>query len=248
LKKVLLILALLAAALSIGVSAFTGAGHAKAPRFEPQPASNFVSCSPSTCGGGNGVDCNNGFDGSTYHNYAGYWKNTSPGIGNSISATVNMVSSTITSTGGDTAVWTGTDNGGGGSGHWIQAGLYRTGTFLHKYVEWQGSTYHLVDLGAASFNTNYAVTITHVANGQWKGEVGGSSWVETDTTDSGLANTQTTTESLDNNPSVSCNGIDAVLTNMNPARNTMTVDNTPPDFVENVGAATFEGVQLQVGS
>jgi hypothetical protein len=158
-----------------------------------------------------------------------------------------MYASHITSTGVATAAWTGVDEGT--SGRWIQAGVDYFSTGPQRYIEWNdGTTDHLLSQGSATLGTSYSVTITHVSNGVWKATVGGSPWVQTSTLSGTMIETQTTTESQEQNPNVSCNLVDGIFTSMNPARNTMTNGTEAPDFVENVGATNFEGVQDQQGN
>jgi hypothetical protein len=233
-------------------AALTLAGVVGSTAYADGNPPTTVPCFEGGCGGGDGVDCNNNYnvigDG-LYRNYAGYRKQTIPAIGSSITVNIKMVSSQITSTGVGTAAWTGVDGTGGTLGHWIQAGLwYSPGMGLERYVEYEDDTHHTTYVGSASFGTSYAVTVTHVANGVWKAQVGGSSWVQTPTMSGTMLETQTTTESQERDPLTSCNGLDVVFTSMSPARNTMNIDVDPPDYVENVGSATFEGVQLQTGS
>jgi hypothetical protein len=227
------------------VSSAKAAHRSSIVPFGPAPTAPFVLCGPG-CGGGDGVDCNNNYDSTVpaYRNYSGYYKETVPSVGSSISANIEMVSSHITSTGLATAAWTGVD----GSGGWIQAGIadYPSGPQL--YIEWNNGVEHYTNEGAASFGTNYSVVITHTASNTWQATVGGAGPVSTSSIGS-PSETQTQTESQDQVPGTSCNAVDAIFTTMSPARNTMHVDDhMAPDYVENVGAATFEGVQLQYGS
>lgn len=211
----------------------------------------FVFCGPGCGGGGDGVHCDNNYNSAgdhLYRNYAGYYKSTVPAIGSSITANVEMYSSHITSTGVATAAWTGVDEGTSPD-RWMQSGVALDSSGPYKYIEWSdGTTRHLTSEGSAAYRTSYSVTITHVSNGVWKATIGGSPWIQTSTLSGTMTGTQTTTESQEQNPNVSCNGVDAIVTSMNPARNTMTSITEIPDFVENVGAATFEGVQGQQGS
>lgn len=242
-----LLLALLAAGLLTVSAGATTAGTKPrfTPVFTPLPSSPLVLCGPGCGGGGDGVDCNNNYDPSqgVYRNYTGYYKETIPAVNGSISANIDMVSAHITSTGDAVVAWTGVD----GSGGWIQGGLDATPSGLLRYVEWNNGTEHFSSVGSASYGTAYSVVVTRTASGTWQASVGGSTPISTSSIGTPVE-TQTHTESLDEVPGTSCNGLDAIFKSMSPARNTMTNDTEAPDYIENLGAATFEGVQLQYGS
>jgi hypothetical protein len=253
-KKALLLFVALVTALGVAVSASSTTASKKV-MFGPPV--HFPVCGP-TCGdgGGDGVHCDNhhSIAEGLYRTYTGYDKFTGiPGIGGSLTMNVELTNSTydhLTSHGVAIAAWTGVN---GTAGEWIQAGLDITSNgSVRRYVEWNPDGTlahdHNIDVGAASFGTAYAVTITHVSNGVWKGSVGGSSWVTSDVMPGTMNQITTTTESQDKSPYTDCNAVDAIFTTMNPARNTMQIASEAPDFNENIGAANFEGVQVQQGS
>lgn len=200
--------------------------------------------------------------GSQFLNYEGY-SHSPPGIGSTASATIDTKSINVYVTDGDGASWVGVDSGNAasydptgcvnGTGNtgiaWIQAGLLDgCGASPRLYVEYKPNLdhcAHLIDEGAASYNTNYGVAVTHVASGQWSATVNGSS-PGILTLGGSMTNTNFVTEARSDTIGQTTE-IDAVFSNTQPWT-TSSMSAIPPInndvYLTNVTANGFEAVQF----
>lgn len=242
--------AILVISAGVAMAAVVGSSKAAGPSAPTVPFVPSTFCSPSTCGGGDGINCDNNYSSTYggYYNYAGYYRSASPSPGGSISGTVKMNSDHLTVSGNHTAAWIGQSNSAGTL--WIQAGVLNEGGGLRLYIEKWGPTtnisdYQAIDEGPASYGTSYAVTITKVAGTTttWKATVGSAAPFQQNLGFSG-ATEEWTSESFDKNYS-NCDGLDATFASVSPARTQMNGQvTTAPDFIENLTNTGWESVQL----
>lgn len=201
--------------------------------------------------------------GSQFLNYEGY-SHSPPGIGSTASATIDTKSINVYVTDGDGASWVGVDSGNAdsydpqncvnGTGNtgiaWIQTGLengYGTSP-PHLYIEYKPNLdhcAHLIDEGAASYNTSYSASVTHIASGQWSATVNSSS-TGTLTLGGSMTNTNYVTEARSDTIGQTTE-VDAVFSNTQPWT-TSSMSAIPPInndvYLTNVTTHGFEAIQL----
>lgn len=228
-KYALIIFAALALAVAAIVGTWSGAAKAGGGQNIPMPPSQaqiqaaqqgggagpFVLCGPSGCGGGGGGGTCSDVPPNDYK-YAGYFHSSLPAIGSSASANVMDEFHYLYS--GHTAGWVGVDLESNGTPiKWIQAGLsaFPSGSsgVQEAYIEYNlgdGTGPHYIPAGAISSGTNYTATITHVANGQWKGTINGHSYTANINPSGGVTFTSETWNSTTN----TCNTLEYQFTSV----------------------------------
>ena len=179
-----------------------------------------------------------------------------------MSANVKIKSDTVNS--GHTAGWIGVDgnitswdpNCNGNSAdlsvQWIQAGIDHTyGYSLTFYIEYkvhgEYCPHYSTSTVAPSYNTNYAVSIQHVANGQWNATVNGYS-LGTITTGGTMTESDFTTEGFNAGGATPTNALDFVFSSLSPWTTSQMNPLIDPIgnnelVLANVTSASFEAIQ-----
>lgn len=167
-KKLILVALIISCAAAITATA-SASGTSATMTVTP-----YTLCDPSGCGGGSGGGGN--CLGVMGYSYAGYYKNSIPAIGGSMSANLNMVFSDVlvNNTTDHVAVYASVANGT----YWLQAGIEQNSptSGIHFYIEKylsgmsqpQATIYSSPQPNAGQA---YAFSIHHTGTGTWTADV-----------------------------------------------------------------------------